>query len=252
MINHHSGCIYKKFIYINIIEMSEGLKYRCLTEQGLTLPLSDDNYIKQGDSPSPYCQCIMDGFETPGEDELIFSNIDLTSVESPSELNNVYPGIVTLTVGYTSDGDFHPDILNPYLESLTNLYNTKLNEDSEILSSYIRCKEENYKPIITQFRDNATVITDFVSQNKDSIESILDKIDEFPIESITPIISEVSENITPTISKVNEINSDVSTLKETITDPWIKYPIIISLVIFALFLIINVFFMIKKITTKLY
>ena len=55
---------------------------------------------------------------------------------------------------------------------MKNVYNSKLNKDSEILASYIRFKE-SYKPIINQFRDNAIVITDFVTQNQDSISRIL-------------------------------------------------------------------------------
>ena len=50
------------------------LKERCTSSS----PVS---YEAVENSPSPYCQCIMDGFENPGDDELIFSNIDLTSGE---------------------------------------------------------------------------------------------------------------------------------------------------------------------------
>jgi hypothetical protein len=200
-------------------------------------------------------------------DDLIFSDINIPDrVECGNKnLRGVYdkslslctenqiPDLSKLTVGALGT-TIDPNVSDTYLQSVTNLYNTKLNKDSEILASYIRCKEESYKPIINQFRDNATVITSFVSENQDSInrilnsgkiESTLDKIDEFPLESITPIISEVSENITPTISKVTEINDDVSTIKETINDPLIKWPIIIALVIIAFFLIINIGFMIK-------
>ena len=193
-------------------------------------------------SPSPYCQCIMDGFEKPDNDELIFSSInipgkttcgdpvlqksfgnkisDTCGDEDIPDLSNI--GSLGYTIGIKLDNN----VSDTYLQSMTNLYNAKLNKDSEILSSYIRCKEESYKPIINQFRDNATVITSFVDQNKDSISRILsnDKIDSIinetsDILSATPasdvkaavdIVSAVpASDIKETINKINTVlNND--------------------------------------------
>jgi|TARA_Y100000389_G_scaffold70147_1_gene66842 hypothetical protein len=188
------------------------LKERCIS-------LSPVSYESHGDSPSSYCQCIMDGFENPDDDDLIFSNINIpekTSCGTPdlqSDFGNTVSGECVASnenipdlsnigsVGYTIGIQFDNNVSDTYLQSVTNLYNTKLNKDSEILASYIRCKEENYKPIINQFRDNANIITNFVSENQASIKSILDsgkieitldKIDEFPLESITPAINQVN------------------------------------------------------------
>lgn len=192
--------------------MSENLKQRCIS-------LSPVSYTSNGeDSPSPYCQCIMDGFEIPEEGELIFSNIN---IPEKVECGTLDPTLVSSGV-VCEDGDipnlsnmivgrFPPEIdtniSDTYLKSMTNLYNTKLNEDSEILASYIRCKEESYKPIINQFRDNATVITDFVTQNQDSISRILSngKIDSI-INETSDILSAVpASDVKETIDKINTV-----------------------------------------------
>lgn len=190
-------------------EHTMNLKERCIS-------LSPISYVSDGDSPSSYCQCIMDGFENPDDDDLIFSNINIPDRVECGNKNlrirsghdkslslcteNQIPDLSKLTVGALGT-TIDPNVSDTYLQSMTNLYNTKLNEDSEILASYIRCKEESYKPIINQFRDNANIITNFVSENQESIKSILDsgkieitldKIDEFPLESITPAINQVN------------------------------------------------------------
>ena len=175
------------------------LKERCIISSS---PVS---YETNGDSPSPYCQCIMDGFDKP-HDELIFFDIDLTT---PTELNTSYPGIISggVDASWAVTADFNPDQLNPYLQSVTNIYNTKLNEDSEILASYIRCKEESYKPIINQFRDNASIITNFVSENQGSISRILanGKIDDI-IDKTDDILSAVpTSDIKDTIHRINGV-----------------------------------------------
>ena len=61
------------------------LKERCIISSS---PVS---YETNGDSPSPYCQCIMDGFDKP-HDELIFFDINLTT---PTKLNQSSPGIIS-------------------------------------------------------------------------------------------------------------------------------------------------------------
>jgi len=184
------------------------LKERCIS-------LSPVSYVSDGDSPSSYCECIINGFENPVPDDLIFSDINIPDRVECGDQNlrsgygttlslcteNQIPDLSKLTVG-TLGTTIDPNVSDTYLQSMTNLYNTKLNKDSEILASYIRCKEESYKPIINQFRSNANIITNFVSKNQESIKSILDsgkieitldKIDEFPLESITPAINQVND-----------------------------------------------------------
>ena len=177
----------------------------------------------------------MDGFENPGDDELIFSSVNIPDrVECGNPdlrsgsgkflslcTEDQIPDLSKLTVGALGT-TIDPNVSDTYLQSMTNLYNTKLNKDSEILASYIRCKEESYKPIINQFRDNATVITDFVTQNQDSISRILSngKIDSIinktgDILSATPasdvktaidVISAVpASDVKETIDKINNI-----------------------------------------------
>ena len=227
------------------------LKQRCIS-------LSPVSYVSDRDSPSLYCECIINGFENPVPDDLIFSDINIPGKKTCGKSSDIteacgdgdIPDISNIgSISIFGDGiSIDNNVSDTYLQSVTNLYNTKLNKDSEILASYIRCKEESYKPIINQFRDNATVITNFVTQNQESIKSILDsgkieitldKIDEFPLESITP-----------TISKFNEINSDITTIKKAVNDPWIKYTTIISLVIISIILLINLGFMIYDTVTR--
>ncbi|MAD57132.1 MAG: hypothetical protein CMK44_00985 [Porticoccus sp.] len=212
------------------------LKERCNSSFTVSYEAVEDSSSHY--SPSPYCQCIMDGFEKPDNDELIFSNINIpgkTTCGDPvlqkrfgnkisdkcgddniPDLSNI--GSLGYTIGIKLDNN----VSDTYLQSVTDIYNNKLNKDSEILSSYIRCKEESYKPIINQFSDNATVITDFVTQNKDSIKSILsnDKIDSIingtsDILSATPasdvkaaidVISAVpASDVKETIDKINNV-----------------------------------------------
>tara|TARA_Y100001970_G_scaffold46008_1_gene57864 strand:- start:314 stop:1024 length:711 start_codon:yes stop_codon:yes gene_type:complete len=186
-------------------EPTMNLKERCIS-------LSPVSYVSDGDSPSSYCECIMNGFENPVPDDLIFSNINIPGKTTCGESGDIaeacgdgdIPDLSNIgSISIFGDGiSLDNNVSDTYLQSVTELYNTKLNKDSEILASYIRCKEESYKPIINQFRDNATVITNFVTQNQESIKSILDsgkieitldKIDEFPLESITPAINQVND-----------------------------------------------------------
>ena len=139
---------------------------------------------------------------------------------NPDKENQI-PDLSKLTVGVLGT-TIDPNVSDTYLQSMTNLYNTKLNKDSEILASYIRCKEESYKPIINQFRDNATVITDFITQNQDSISRILSngKIDSIinktgdilsathssDVKSAIDVISAVpASDVKETIDKINNI-----------------------------------------------
>tara|TARA_B100002019_G_C21269267_1_gene601217 strand:+ start:2372 stop:3283 length:912 start_codon:yes stop_codon:yes gene_type:complete len=212
------------------------LKERCNSSSPVSYEAVEDSPSHY--SPSPYCQCIMDGFENPGDDELIFSNFNIPEkitcgdrVLQKSFGNTIsdtcgdedIPDLSNIgSVGYTTGIQLDNNVSDTYLQSMTNLYNTKLNKDSEILSSYIRCKEESYKPIINQFRDNATVITDFITQNQDSISRILSngKIDSIinktsDILSATPasdvktaidVISAVpASDVKETIDKINNI-----------------------------------------------
>lgn len=199
--------------------MSENLKERCIISSS---PIS---YEEVEDSPSPYCQCIMDGFENPEDDELIFSNINIpekTSCGTPelqSDFKNKVSGECVVSnenipdlsnigsLGYTIGIQLDNNVSDIYLQSMTNLYNNKLNEDSEILASYIRCKEESYKPIITQFRNNATVITSFVDQNKDSISRILSngKIDSIINKTDDILSATPASDVKETIDKINTV-----------------------------------------------
>lgn len=237
---------------LSIPSTAMNLKQRCIISSPPVSYVSEDD-----DSPSPYCKCIMDGFENPGDDELIFSNFNIpekTECGNPSLIRmsggkklslcteGQIPDISNLMTGLTSTTP-DPNVSDTYLQSMTNLYNTKLNEDSEILASYIRCKEESYKPIINSFRSNATVITDFVTQNQDSIESILksgkiestlDKINEFPLESITPTISQVDEYK----NRIIEIQQYVNDIKTKLDSPLLM----IAIYIIAIILLINLAF----------
>ena len=204
--------------------MSENLKQRCTSSHTVSYEAVEDSPSHY--SPSPYCQCIMDGFENPDDDELIFSSINIPDrVECGdkklqdsfgNKLNTCGDGVIpdlsnVGKVQILSGGTIRIDnnISDTYLQSMTNLYNSKLNDDSEILASYIRCKEESYKPIINQFRDNATVITSFVSENQDSIKSILsnDKIDSV-IDKTDNILSAVpTSEIKIAIDQVKDLKN---------------------------------------------
>lgn len=218
--------------------MSENLKERCTSSSPVSYEAVEDSPSHY--SPSPYCQCIMDGFENPDDGELIFSSVNIpkknscgtpklqkkfgntvsgecvVSSENIPDLSNI--GSVGITTGIQLDNN----VSDTYLQSMTNVYNSKLNKDSEILASYIRCKEESYKPIINQFRDNATVITDFVTQNQDSISRILSngKIDSIinktgdilsethssDVKAAIDVISAVpASDVKGTIDKINNI-----------------------------------------------
>ena len=208
-------------------EPTMNLKERCISLSPVSYEAVEDSPSHY--SPSPYCQCIMDGFENPDDDELIFSSVNIPEKNScgtpklQRKFGNTVSGECVVSsenipdlsnigsVGYTTGIQLDNNVSDTYLQSMTNLYNTKLNDDSEILASYIRCKEESYKPIINQFRDNASIITNFVSENQGSISRILsnDNIDSI-IDKTDNILSAVpTSDIKDTIDRINVVlNND--------------------------------------------
>jgi len=259
----------------------ENLLHRCMDSVN---PVS---YDMIGDSPSPYCSCIMDGFEVPDADadaDLIFSNINIPEKIVCGDLDTQIQFGNTGVTEECVDGNI-PDLSNlgkvellrggplrldnnisdTYLQSTTNLYNNKLNEDTEIVSAYVRCKEEKYRPIINKLSETMDIITtnkDDIQRilNSNEIENALNSIGELDIHEANNTITQVNtilnavpaSDIKSAVQKIGSldtdqinklISSDPSEIKDTIDNvSWVLYFAVGILIVFVLIIVGLIFY----------
>jgi hypothetical protein len=264
----------------------ENLLHRCRTDLGN--PVS---YDMVGDSPSPYCSCIMDGFEVPDADadaDLIFSNINMPEKIVCGDLDTQIQFGNTGVTEECVDGNI-PDLSNlgkvellrggplrldnnisdTYLQSTTNLYNNKLNEDTEIVSAYVRCKEEKYRPIINKLSETMDIITtnkDDIQRilNSNEIENALNSIGELDIHEANNTITQVNtilnavpaSDIKSAVQKIGSLDTDQinklidtassvpsSEIKDTIDNvSWVLYFAVGILIVFVLIIVGLIFY----------